>query len=256
MLTGIDHIVIVVSDLDRAVTAFTRAGFTVTLGGRHNVGTHNALIGLADSSYIELIAFLDPVPGHPWFKALERGGGLVDFCMRTDDLETDVMKLRAAGAAISDPATMTRDRPDGYRLKWDLAIPHPPDTGQLPFLIRDETPRDERVPRKRSHLNGVTGLKRVTVAANDPFRAGKLLGSVSGAALSRQARTDLNAQGFSLEIGPHEIHWLTPNTPRTPLAEWLERRGPSPYSATLYAPTSPRTPDDLLVMRAARLDFE
>ncbi len=56
MLTGIDHIVIVVNNLDVASTQFETAGFTVTPGGSHPTGTYNALIPFQDGSYFELIA--------------------------------------------------------------------------------------------------------------------------------------------------------------------------------------------------------
>ena len=57
MLQGIDHIVIVVSDLEQAAKDYEQLGFTVVPGGKHPVGSHNVLIALADGSYIEIIAF-------------------------------------------------------------------------------------------------------------------------------------------------------------------------------------------------------
>jgi len=102
----------------------------VVRGGRHNVGTHNALIAFADGSYIELIAFLNPVAGHRWYTALEKGGGLVDFCMQTDNLAADADAMRRAGVVIGMPIPMTRERPDGYRLRWILSIPEPPNTAR------------------------------------------------------------------------------------------------------------------------------
>jgi Glyoxalase-like domain len=115
MFTAIDHLVIVVPELERAMRDYSASGFTVVRGGKHNVGTHNALIALADGSYIELIAFLKPVAGHRWYTALEKGGGLVDFCMQTDNLTADADAMRRAGVAIGMPIAMTRERPDGHR---------------------------------------------------------------------------------------------------------------------------------------------
>src|SRR2546421_8651627 len=162
MFTAIDHFVVVVPELEAAIRDYTAAGFTVVRGGKHNIGTHNALIALADGSYIELIAFLNAVPGHPWYAAISKGSGIVDFCMATDDLASDVAVLRKTGVMMGDASAMTRDRPDGYQLKWELSIPGPPFNGRVPFLIKDETPRDERVPRDRSHRNGASGLNRIT----------------------------------------------------------------------------------------------
>src|SRR5262249_12580966 len=77
MLQGIDHIVIAVPDLDRAAQSYASLGFTVVQGGRHPVGTHNALIGFADGAYIELIAFYEKNTQHKWWEPLQKGGGLV-----------------------------------------------------------------------------------------------------------------------------------------------------------------------------------
>jgi catechol 2,3-dioxygenase-like lactoylglutathione lyase family enzyme len=251
MFKAIDHVVVVVADLEAAIAAYGAAGFTVVRGGRHNIGTHNALIAFEDGSYIELIAFLNAVPGHPWHRALESGGGLTDFCMQTDDLAADVAALRSAGVAIGDPSPMTRDRPDGYRLAWVLAIPQPLWNGQVPFLIRDETPRDERVPRQRSHRNGITGLARVTLAVEDPGESSRSYARVLGRPAAPRRRPDLDASGVLFAIGPHEIELMAPRGDDGPLAAWLKLRGPSLYSATLRG--GARSLNDSEPMRAARL---
>lgn len=123
MFKAVDHFVVVVADLETAIRNYTTAGFTVVRGGRHNIGTYNALIAFADGSYVELIAFLNPVGGHPWYAALQKGSGIVDFCMQTDDLTADAETMRRAGVGMGDATPMTRDRPDGYRLSWVLSIP-------------------------------------------------------------------------------------------------------------------------------------
>ena len=62
MITGIDHIVILVADLDRAQAEYAAAGFTVVPGGEHAGGlTHNALVAFADGTYLELLAFRRPL---------------------------------------------------------------------------------------------------------------------------------------------------------------------------------------------------
>ncbi|MBI3636582.1 MAG: VOC family protein, partial [Candidatus Rokubacteria bacterium] len=101
MLTGIDHIVIAVPNLENAVKDYGALGFTVVEGGRHPVGTYNALIAFADGSYVELIAFYEGNPNHRWWEPLQKGGGLVDFCMQTNDLAADTAEFRAAGVNIA-----------------------------------------------------------------------------------------------------------------------------------------------------------
>ena len=78
MIRGFDHVVLVVLDLDAAVAEHRERGFTVTPGGEHAGGlTHNALVGFADGSYLELIAFHDLAAAHgkhSWAPVAERGG--------------------------------------------------------------------------------------------------------------------------------------------------------------------------------------
>src|SRR2546423_2327298 len=167
MLLGLDHIVIAVNDLEAAIADYRRLGFTVVPGGRHPVGTYNGLVAFADGSYIELISFYRDNPDHRWWSALKKGEGLVDYCMRTDDLRGDTEKLRQAGVHIDDPVPWSRARPDGYQLKWMLALARGRHRGVAPFLIEDVTPRDERVPHDVEHENGARGIAAVLVAVDD-----------------------------------------------------------------------------------------
>ena len=67
VIRAIDHIVILVTDLQTAIDDYRALGFTVTFGGEHADGnTHNALVPFADGSYFELIAFKHEAPNHRW----------------------------------------------------------------------------------------------------------------------------------------------------------------------------------------------
>lgn len=233
MLLGIDHLVVAVPDLETARRSYTELGFTVVPGGRHPVGTHNALISFADGSYIELIAFYEPCPDHRWWAPLQKGGGLVDFCMQTDDLRGDTAAFRQAGVMIDDPKPLTRVRPDGYKLSWVLSIPRDPHRGVAPFLIQDETPREERIPRQTGHRNQVKGIAAVTVAVDDVGTVREWYARVLGAAGGDVGRDDLAAAGARFTIGPQVFDFVAPRGAGSPLHDWLKTRGPSPYAATL-----------------------
>lgn len=233
MLKGIDHFVVVAPDLEAAIKSYGTLGFTVIRGGKHNIGTHNALIAFADGSYIELIAFLAPVAGHPWYDAMSKSGGIVDFCAQTDDLAADVAKFRSAGIAITDPNGMTRDRPDGYRLSWVLSIPNAPFNGSVPFLIKDETPRDERVPRERIHRNGGTGLVNLVIAVPDAAKVAGWYRVITGSAGAKIEHRDLDATGVRFQLGSHQLDIVSPRGPSGPVAEFLRMRSAGPYQATL-----------------------
>ena len=233
MLTGIDHVVVVVPDLEAAITSYTDLGFTVVRGGRHPIGSHNALSAFADGAYLELIAFFDPTAKHRWRAALDKGGGLADFCMQTSDLKADADAFRAAGVAMGEPWPLSRTRPDGYALHWVLCTPGEPHGGLAPFLIEDTTPRDERVPRQRTHANGVTGIAGLTVAAPDVASVRRWWAAVPGSGVHDVRRDDVGGAGTRVTVGPHALDFVAPTMPGSPLSTWIASRGPSPYALTL-----------------------
>jgi catechol 2,3-dioxygenase-like lactoylglutathione lyase family enzyme len=235
MLLGIDHVVIVVSDLDQAARDFTELGFTVVPGGRHPVGSHNVLIPLADGSYIEIIAFYRKAADHRWWDPLQHGERLVDYCLQTNDLLGDTQKLRAAGVEIKDPVPWSRTRPDGYELKWLLSLAAPGYRGVAPFLIEDITARSERVPQQFNHQNGAYGIAKLTIAVGDWGEAGRWFHSLLGAPGEQVENKALGAAGLRFVLGPHRLEFLSPLDPQSPLVNWLKLYGPSPYSADLHS---------------------
>jgi len=255
MLLGVDHVVVAVRDLEQAMRDYAALGFSVVPGGRHAVGTHNALVALADGAYIELIAFHERNPEHRWWTALERGGGLVDYCLQTDDLAGDAAAFRRAGVAMSEPKPSVRTRPDGFDVRWVLAIAPSLQRGVAPFLIRDDGPRAERVPSQSRHANGVTGLSAVTVAVASVGEAKGWYEAVLGRPAETLRRDDLDAGGVRFAIGPHALEFLEPrHGSRGPIAEWVGSRGPGPYAARFTGGSGGAALDPRLT-HGARLGF-
>jgi catechol 2,3-dioxygenase-like lactoylglutathione lyase family enzyme len=255
MLQGIDHIVIVVNDLEQAAKDYGRLGFAVVPGGKHPVGSHNVLISFVDGSYIEIIAFYREAIDHRWWDPLRKGERLVDFCMRTDDLRGDTAKLRAGGVAINDPVPWSRTRPDGYELKWLLSLAQGSHRGVAPFLIQDITPREERIPQAFDHKNGATGIGTVTVAVGELTAVQRWYDVLLGYRGTTISNEPLQANGVRYQIGPHTLDFLMPMEPQSPLINWLRTFGPSPYAATLHRSSpGPGTFDDKLT-HGANLSF-
>lgn len=252
MLLGIDHLVIVVSDLDQAARDFTNLGFTVVPGGRHPVGSHNVLMPLADGSYIEIIAFYRKAANHRWWDPLQHGERLVDYCLQTDDLRGDTEKLRAAGVDIKDPVPWSRTRPDGYELKWLLSLAGPGHRGVAPFLIEDITPRSERIPQQFNHNNGASGIAKLTIAVGEWAQAGQWYHSLLGAPGEAIEDTALGAKGLRFSVGPHIIEFVSPKDPQSPLVNWLRVYGSSPYSVKLHSATTTDQLLDLSLAHGAR----
>ena len=135
---------------------------------------------------------------------------------------------------------MERERPDGYVLKWVLAVAVPPSAGAVPFLIRDTTPRDERVPRARPIVTAPPGICTLTVAVEDVAGNARVLEGVLGARGEGCRRDDLGAAGVRFVVGPdearHELQFVAPVSETGVAAEWLRVHGPSPCEVTLRGP--------------------
>lgn len=255
MLKGIDHLVIVVNALEQAATDYTRLGFTVVPGGKHPVGSHNMLIAFADGSYLEIIGFYREAPDHRWWNALEQGERLVDYCMQTDDLQRDTKILREAGAAINDPVPWSRQRPDGYDLKWLLSLATGSHRGVAPFLIEDVTPRAERIPQDFRHANGAVGIGTLTIVVEELSTAQRWYETALGAAATAFTDDMLGARGIYFTVGPHAVELIMPVDPQSPLVDWLRTYGPSPYGATLKTAAPAPQLLDLALTHGANLSF-
>jgi catechol 2,3-dioxygenase-like lactoylglutathione lyase family enzyme len=238
MIQGIDHLVVVVKDLDQAARDYRQLGFTVVPGGQHPVGSHNMLISFADGSYLEIIAFYREAPDHRWWDPLSKGERFVDYCLQTDDLRGDTKKLKDAGVTINDPVPWSRKRPDGYELKWLLSLAIGSHRGVAPFLIEDVTPRNERIPQQFNHSNGTTGIEKVTIAVADLAKIEQWYGGLLGRSGETTSDQHLAAEGVRFDAGPHVLEFLTPCDSGSPVVDWLRRYGSSPYSAVLRGPRS------------------
>src|SRR3954471_17062285 len=99
MIRTIDHIVILVGELEQAIADYSALGFIVVRGGAHpDAVTHNALVAFADGAYLELIAFKQPDVRHRWWQRGQRGGeGLVDYALLPSDIAQDVADARMRG---------------------------------------------------------------------------------------------------------------------------------------------------------------
>ncbi len=246
MITGIDHIVIAVNDLDTGISTYTNLGFTVVEGGKHPTGSYNALVAFEDGTYIEILAFYEESPDHPWWDLLhQRGGGLIDFCMVTDDIRGDHKKFYDLGVEMSDIVDLSRKRPDGYLLEWINNKTYDDYQGLIPFIIEDKTPREERVPKETDHSNGVTGIHTMTFATAELDIPQDVMGGMLGEPES-VSYDDLKASGLRFTVGGHILEYLAPNDESSPLHAHIEQHKPVPYrvSFTTNGDKSTLSPDD------------
>jgi len=230
MLQSVDHIVILVKDLEIARADYTALGFVVVPGGEHSDGTtHNALISFADGTYLELIAFKKPNPAHRWWYYQAIGEGLIDFALLPEDITAEVAAIRGRGLALQGPFPGGRVRPDGQRINWQTAMAT---TRDLPFLCADVTPRALRVPGGEvwAHFNGVSGVARLGIVVSNLTESVSRYQALLGSA--PQSQTQDGEATFT--IGAAAIMLVEPKADRHPeLAAYLDTHGPGPYNLVL-----------------------
>jgi catechol 2,3-dioxygenase-like lactoylglutathione lyase family enzyme len=168
MILGIDHVVILVNDLQQTITDYTDLGFTVVPGGEQADGrSHNALIAFEDGSYLELIAFKNgTVPEDHFFHRPGDPEGIVTYALLPDNIDSTVEEARSRGLEMAGPRPGGRERPDGTRIEWKIAAPLSHD---MPFLCADVTPRELRVPGgdALTHANGAAGIADLWIKVDD-----------------------------------------------------------------------------------------
>ncbi len=161
---------ILVDDLETAVRRYEELGFVVTPGGEHADGlTRNALIPFSDDTYLELVAFTDPKDTRDniwgWRSLIHTGGGLIDHCLTSDDLDADVQRLRQAGFDVDGPDEGGRTLPSGVQIRW-LSARILQEGRVLPFLIQDLTSRSSRIPADAHHPNNTRGISELKISGN------------------------------------------------------------------------------------------
>ncbi|HKP51652.1 MAG TPA: VOC family protein [Chloroflexia bacterium] len=236
MLKGIDHVVIVVHDLDRASADFAAMGFTVVRGGEHTGGvTHNALVAFEDESYLELVAFMDAPPEeHPFYRK-HGEEGLVTFALLPEDIVADVAAIERRGLDLEGPRRGGRTRPDGVNIEWETAWSG---TRDLPFLCADVTARDLRVPHgpARLHANGVKGIAGVTIAVADLKASAPRYAALLGVTQERSgASASESIADFKVGEGDRAATITLVEPVGGPIEAYYETRGEGPFSLALRA---------------------
>lgn len=265
MSLRLDHLVVLVFDLDEAVADYRKLGFTVQIGGDHPDGvTHNALVAFADGSYLELIAFRRPAPDRRWWRVGQSiGEGLVDMALLPADTAGAVGQAAARGLVYDGPTPGGRTRPDGVRLAWTVARPRSFD---LPLLCGDVTPRAERVPAGAAtiHPNGALGIASVTIAVADMAtslaRWRALLGT-EGPPAEIVTVAGLGQVIATLAVGASRIVLVSTSDARGPAGEAIARhvaaRGEGPYAVGFGGPagTGERARSNRLAAHGLRFEW-
>ncbi|HEX3864825.1 MAG TPA: VOC family protein [Stellaceae bacterium] len=211
-IAGIDHVIVAVHDLDSARRGWTRLGFTLTPRGRHlGQGTANYCV-MFPGDYLELLGFVEPDAAAARLQAfLAAREGAMSLAFAPDGpVEETAAALIALGLHPGGPRALGRqlELPEGTVVpRFTLLSLPPEETPALDcFLCAHLTPELVRRPEWLVHPNGVTGLRSVTVIAEDTAALLPAYDRLFG--LHEVTTTDAVA---SIRSGPHRLLFATPD---------------------------------------------
>jgi catechol 2,3-dioxygenase-like lactoylglutathione lyase family enzyme len=168
-ITGIDHIMLAVPDLDKAVAELTGSvGLRTTRSAVHpDFGTANQTVRLP-GLYLELITITDPAKAATWHvgqriaEVCGSGGGLLAFVLGVEDMPATVAALRAKGLPINEPFQASGVRDDGSTIRHFSIASHGEEflAGRLPSLIEYGQPgQTDPAPTDLGYaLHGLVGV--------------------------------------------------------------------------------------------------
>lgn len=197
----IDHLVYASGDLSRASAAIADLlSETPIPGGSHvGKGTRNELLSLGGATYLEVIGRDEAQPEQHGPRPFGIDDlvepALVAWCVRPSrPLREIIAAARTAGIEFGDVSAMSRRRPDGVLLEWELTVPQldGPFGKALPFMIdwgKSAHPSDG--------LSSAVRLVELDVLHREPDRlstAFDIIGLTSGVSVHQADQPALRAR--------------------------------------------------------------
>lgn len=173
-ITGIDHAIVGLADLEAGRERFSRLGFTPSGRGRHiGWGTANYCTMFA-SDYLELLGIVDGTQYDAGLGEMlaDRGEGLLKLVIQSVDVEQTRRYWQEQGLAPGDVKDLARvlEQPEG-EVRPEFRLVHP-DSRHTPgietFACQHLAPELVWQQRWMQHPNGATGLLAYTVVDDEP----------------------------------------------------------------------------------------
>jgi hypothetical protein len=187
-ITGLDHAVVSVHDLDRAALTWAGFGFTLAPKGVHSVhvGTANVTIMLAHD-YLELLGVVTATDNNIMTRRyLAIREGLDRAAFTTSDAAVGVAALKARQIDGTGPLDFSRlvTRPDGTTTAArfrTFAWPRDERPGNVRLFACEHLTRDAVwLPHLTQHANTAQRIDQIEVLAADPGTAAAHLQRLTG----------------------------------------------------------------------------
>jgi catechol 2,3-dioxygenase-like lactoylglutathione lyase family enzyme len=208
-ITGIDHTLIGVRDLEAARAAWSRLGLQITPRGRHvGWGTANYCIML-ERGYIELLGIVDPSQfTNNLDKLLEQREGLLGLAFQSRDAAKTAEWLKRQGLHPDGPRDLARalEMPDGDLMPAFKLVHLPPEEtpGLRAFFCQHLSPEIIRGKGWIIHALRAVSLEAVVAVVEDPASVVPAYRKLFGADAVRVA-----VEGVSVATGQGSLEFVT-----------------------------------------------
>lgn len=251
-ITGLDHAVIAVRDLEAAAEVFRRLGFALTPKGdlpEWAAFNHCAMFG---GDYLELLAAGGEGPEATQLKDFTaRGDGLMSVSLGSANGAAAAESLRNAGLEVPVPRSLSRKLDDGTTLMFsEVPLPAGATPGVPLRIIQHITAERLRNPQWLDHPNGAVGIASVTAIVDEPPELTAAWDTVFGphtAVLTDDTVTVHTGRGLIYLTRPDELTQLHPE------AE-LDELPPAPALVALAIKVAD-TDRAAAVLKANRVEF-
>jgi len=180
---SIDHVALLVADLDAGRAALEALGLAVSPQGRHVAFKTTNHVAVLERTYLELLAIEEPgVENTRHRELLAGGGGLGALAVPSADLWASVVSARAVGVEMGPIEAFDRPVEVGGEMraaKFETAF-LPPIKGlrAMVFVCHHHTPELVWDPDQARRPNGVSELVRVRLSTPRPEQAAAAVGAV------------------------------------------------------------------------------
>jgi catechol 2,3-dioxygenase-like lactoylglutathione lyase family enzyme len=173
---GLDHIVVTVRNMDRAVNNYRRMGFQITPRMYHPFGSANNLM-MFKTTFLEILGIVNASEVHGIGVVIqqlsEQREGISHFALQTTDAEADRAEFARKGL---QPREVTRFEravtlPDGEALNAVVSVClfDQSDTPRvMMFVSQQHVAEAVWVPEWQVHPNGAEDIESVTIISDNP----------------------------------------------------------------------------------------
>ena len=191
LVAGLDHIIILVNDLEAAASRYRAMGFALKPGRPHDNGIRNQHVKFEDGTELELLAAPEAKDAltAQYRRYLAQGDGPAHLVLYAPD--ADALAARIVGGVFGAQRDGLITFPIGHRLR------------PIFFGGRNKSPTDR--PEHFAHRNSAYCLTRAWLAADDVAAELKLFQAVGGSVSEELVQVPESARVRTVTFGADRI---------------------------------------------------